>query len=112
MTISYAALSMQGDVGDLTTFTDRKGQLIAFLKAPPRVPASTKQEANRARFTNAQRSWDSLSTLDKVLWNLAADRGNLAITGRNLWIACVMKRNWSYAQTVSRQTGIPLYYGG
>lgn len=106
--MSWMALQVQGDIGPLTCYTDSVGRLIAFLKAPPRVPETLNQKRNRDKFVAAGLAWRGLTSADRQCWRLACSKANLACTHFNLWVACWIRNDWSFARTISAQTGIPL----
>jgi len=106
--LKFLALDLNGDVGGLTTYTNRRHKIIAFPQAPPKVPPTPNQIIQRARLTAIAAAWRKLTPPQRAMWRVAANRANLAITAYNLYTCCKMRREWSYAQTIENQTGIVL----
>jgi hypothetical protein len=107
-TLKFIALELNGDIGGVTTYTNRRHKIIAFPQAPPRVPPTPNQIIQRARLTAIAAAWRVLGAPQRALWRVAATRANLSISGYNLYTVCKMRYEWSYAQTIEHQTGIVL----
>jgi hypothetical protein len=105
------AFHIQGDVGGLTCYTNKRHKQVAFPIAPPRTPPTPNQTIQRAKFNSTQARWAALTRPARALWNTAARLANLSITGRNLFFACAIRNDWSYADTVGRQAQITLPHG-
>jgi hypothetical protein len=91
-------------------YTNRHGRIIAYPQAPPRVPATPNQVLQRARLHTIATLWRQLTAPQRAAYAAATRRANLSITGFNLYTVCQMRRDWSYAETVAHQSGIPLAY--
>jgi len=101
-------ISLAGDVGGYSTYTDRYGKKIVYPFSPPKEPPSEKQVACRAAFRNAQQSWASLTADDKASLELACHRTAVPLTGQNLWIHAVMTGDSQAYLTIQRQSGVTL----
>jgi hypothetical protein len=106
--LKVLALDLNGDVGGLTTYTNRRHKIIAFPQAPPTVPPTPNQIIQRARLRTIALAWLALGAPQRAMWRVAATRANLSISGWNLYAACKMRKDWSYAQTIENQTHIVL----
>lgn len=101
-------MKCQGDIGDMTCYTSRRNKVVWFLKSPPKEPPSFEQQEIRQKFSDAGEGWRALSDAERNLWNLAAQRANLRITGYNLWVYFFVKLDWWALRTIENQTGITL----
>jgi hypothetical protein len=106
--LPFAALAMTGDVGPLTTYTNRRNKVVFFPRSPPLTPPTFAQLVQRNRFRTVAAAWHRLPQSTRDNWNLAAARANLQITGFNLWTFWNLKRNRSTIATVEHQSGITL----
>jgi|SRR3990170_503150 len=102
------AMGLSGDVGDFTVYTDRFMRKVVFPRSPPKVPSSELQLAWRAKFKNAQASWNLLSTQEKENLENACRRTSSSLTGQNLWISCSLKLDNGSLNTLEKQSGLPL----
>lgn len=80
-----------GDLGDMTLYTNHKGRIIWFPRAPPTKPASDLQRMQRRRFGNAILNWRNLSLADKTAWCAAVKASGIDITSLGAWISLSMK---------------------
>jgi len=101
-------IGVAGDCGDITIYTDRFGQKVAFPKSPPKDPPSAAQVALRAKFKAAQASWSALTKDQKFALEEACRRTSIPLTGQNLWIHTIMKLDKDAYLTIQRQSGITL----
>ena len=99
-------MTIQGDMGPLTFSTATNGNLIAFLKAPPRCPPTPNQEMTRERFRRVAESWATLTPTERIQWETLSVRACLRVTGYDLFTYYHMKRGLSIVQTVERQTNL------
>jgi len=106
--IKILALTLDGDAFGLTMYTNRHHKIVAFPQAPPRVPPTTNQIFQRDRLRTIALTWRLLTAPQRAMWAAAARFAHLSITGYNLYTVCKMRNDWSYALTVSAQSGIPL----
>lgn len=100
--------STQGDLGPLTMYTSRRGNLVFFDKAPPLNPPSQLQIYFRDRWRIAAAAWRDLTDEQRATWLLAARRANLMIGGYNLWIYWRTTEDSPSIETIERQTGLVL----
>jgi len=105
---SVLGLTVSGDLGGVTIYTDRYGQKTVYPFSPPKEPASPAQIRLRERFRQAHLAWRSLTAADKRNLEIAVNLASLCMTGQNVYIsACLTNRAASLA-TLAAQTGIPL----
>lgn len=104
--IHLLGLTVSGDVGPFTVYTDRFGKKVFFPKAPPKSPASDLQLLVRSRFMLAQTEYMSLSDADKLAYENLVRATNLCMTGQNLFIHVAMMHTFTFLDTLQRQAGI------
>lgn len=105
---SLIGLTVSGDLGGTTIYTDRYGQKTVYPFSPPKDPPSLAQIRLRARFKAAQAAWRALSADEKRNLELAVNAAALCMTGQNVYVsACLTNRAGSLA-TLAHQTGFPL----
>lgn len=98
-------LTVSGDVGGITIYTDRFGRKVAFPKSPPEKPPSAAQSHQRTRFTQAQAAWAALSAQEKACLEDAALKGGMVATGQNLYIKVALTNDTPALDTLAQQTG-------
>ena len=96
-----------GDLGGLTFYTNKRGKLTYFLKAPPTTPPTFWQLRNQNNFRLAAQLWEGLDPKVRDLWELATKRLSLRITGYNLWIHFITTWDVHAIDTIFRQAKIP-----
>jgi len=101
-------LSVAGDCGGYSIYTDRYKRKIAYPKSPPKDPPSQKQIDQRAAFRNAQASWKVLSAQQKQNLEDACRKTSIPLTGQNLYMHTIMVRDKDAYHTIERQSGITL----
>jgi hypothetical protein len=57
----------------------------------PFNPQTPGQQANRLKFSQAVNAWQTMSILDRRLWNIYADDLQIQMSGYNLFISRFMK---------------------
>ena len=97
-----------GDLGGLTAYTSKRGKVVWFLKAPPTCPPSYWQIHQRNVFRLIAMAWKAFSDDRREQWHLAEVRGNLNITGYNLFTWWCINRDHAIIHTIERQTGTSL----
>lgn len=100
--------STQGDLGPLTFYTNQRGTLVFYAKAPPLNPPSTLQKIFRQRWASIAMVWRSLTPQEKTNWETAVKRCSLCVTGYNLFVFWQSTQDDSYVKTIERQSGINL----
>ena len=103
-------LTVSGDFGPLTIYTDRYGKKVCYLKSPPKSPPTDLQIAVRARFMSAQAEYMGLSDADKLDWEHLIRASNLCMTGQNLFIHVAMMHTFTMLHTLESQTGVKVEY--
>jgi hypothetical protein len=103
-------LSVAGDFGDQTIYTDKHGRKIVYQFAPPHKPPTTLQLAQRARFKAANDAWKAAASSQRAAWTAMSYRLSLPMTGLNAWIWCAFCPDDSQAETLQRQSGIALLF--
>lgn len=95
----------QGDVGPLTCYTNNK-QIVMFLKAWLRDPASPKQIAHRNRIRAAAKNWNAAPPAVKKAYERMTKKLSLYLNGYNVWVCMSMNRLAREAMpTLERQSG-------
>jgi len=98
----------QGDIGPLSCYTNKR-EIVMFLKAWLRDPASSYQIAHRNRIRACARNWQALSSQDKAKWERVTKVLSLYINGYNLWVCMSMNLEARGAlPTLNRQSHIIL----
>ncbi len=103
---SLMGLTVSGDIGGVTIYTDRWQRKISYEKSPPQKPASAWQRTLRDKFGDAVRQYVALSTSEKAAWELLANKSHLCMTGQNLLIHVAMKDAFGLLDTLMAQTGV------
>lgn len=98
----------QGDFGPWTFYTDKRKGLVFFVKAPPLEPPSLLQTSVRNSIRLAAYTWRSLPASARDDWQLAADRAHLRITGYNLFVFWLLRREDQAIRTVERLARVQL----
>lgn len=93
-----------GDLGALTIYTDKRGNIVAFPKSPPLLPPTYWQVAQRNRFRLAGQAWQTITATTREQWNTAAKRLNAAVTGYNLFLYWQLTDDMPAIRTIERQT--------
>lgn len=101
-------LSVSGDFGDTTIYTNRRGKKVTFPRSPPTKPPSPLQQHQRARFRQAQANWAALTPQQQRDWELVTMKASLCLTGQNLAIHYALLPEDDFLVTLERQTGIAL----
>ena len=94
-----------GDLGGLTFYTNKRGKLVFFDKAPPTTPPNYWQLRNQANFKLAAMMWKTFPPAIKATWERATKCLSLRITGYNLWTYYVTSGDVAAIQTIERQSG-------
>lgn len=101
-------LTVSGDVGGFTIYTDRYNRKVVFPKSPPEKPPSEEQIALRSRFTEAQSAWSVLNASNKAALEEACRKLSVPMTGQNLYIKVALTNDQGALETLERQSGITL----
>lgn len=104
----FLGWNTQGDLGPYTFYTNKRGALVWFLKAPPTKPPTWKQRLQRARFAFAATLWRSMTPQQRAAWTKAAQRAHLKITPLNFFVYVHLRRDFAAARTVAHQAGVHL----
>lgn len=110
LTNSIASLCFkaQGDIGPLTTYTNKNG-IVVFLKAWLRDPASRKQINHRNKMRCAAWCWKHETKCTRRNWERASQIGNTKLNGYNLYVCWHMRDDVTpFIRTLERQTEIKL----
>lgn len=106
--LSWLGFNPTGDLGPLTGYTNKRGKLVWFIKAPPTCPARPWQISQRNTFRLIAMTWKALSDADRQQWHLAETRGHLNITGYNLFTWWSITGDDATIRTIEHQTGTNL----
>lgn len=106
--MSYLGLSIQGDLGGITTYTNHRGKVVMFPRASPLNPPSPAQEAQRDVYRRIAAAWRDYTPQQRQAWLTCARRAGLIIGGYQLLTWFAVSRNEPALRTLERQTGITL----
>jgi hypothetical protein len=106
--LALLGFDLTGDLGDLTFYTRNDGRAVAYPRASPLNPPTAAQQAQRDKLTDAARDYAQLTQEQRDLWQRAARKASLRITGYNLWVYWYTTGDTTVIQTVAKQTGIDL----
>jgi hypothetical protein len=101
-------LFASGDLGPCTFYTGRRHQIVFFLRAPPKTPATYLQIRIRDRWRLAATAWKAADTPTRQRWRDATRLANLHITPYNLWVWYHVTQDRQTLATIERQTGVTL----
>lgn len=105
---SVMGLTVSGDLGGTTIYTDKFGQKTVYPFSPPKEPASPAQVRLRARFKAAQAAWRDLSADYKRNLELAVNAASLCMTGQNVYVSACLTNRAESLHTLALQTGFDL----
>jgi hypothetical protein len=83
--ISGSCLWISGDIGGLTFYTRRNGEIVSYPSSPPESPPTPAQLAQRQRFADVATAWHALTQAKRDAWNRTQHKAYLGITGYNLF---------------------------
>jgi hypothetical protein len=99
---------ISGDIGEYTTYTDRKGRKVVYYYTPPKKPPSPRQVRCRARFAHAHALWKALTNDEKKALEDCSRKLSLPITGKNIYMSASLTNKVSQYATLERQSKITL----
>jgi len=100
--------NVQGDLGGLTTYTNKNRRVVWFPQMPPLKPPTEEQNQQRDAIRNAAADWRALTVGERTNWRDAANKARLRITGYNFFTYWKLKNDDGAVHTVERITGITL----
>lgn len=106
--IRFWGWNTQGDFGPWTFYTDQRGGLVYYAKAPPLEPPSLLQTSVRNSIRLAAYTWRRLSTSRQEDWERAAKRAKLKIHGYNLFVFWILRKEDAAIHTIERISRIDL----
>jgi len=106
--LSVLGLVTWGDIGPLTCYRNKRGNLVFYAKAPPTSPASPAQQIYRDRWRAAATAWNGLTPDARARWELASKRASLYITGYNLFVHYHTTGDAGAVHTIEGITGLDL----
>ena len=101
-------LLMQGDLGFWTCYTKPRRRIVVFTRAPPKTPASFDQQHQRNKWAADALLWQALTAAERDQWRQAARRGNLRISGFDLFIHARSNTNSNTHRTLAARFGLTL----
>jgi len=104
----FFGFNTQGDLGPYTFYTDKRGQLVFFLKAPPKTPGSPFQLVCRDNMRLAAKFWNALPITKRLAWEAATKRLSLKLTGYNLFTFWFIKGDDNVIRTIEHQSNTAL----
>lgn len=105
---SLLGLTVAGDCGPLTVYTDRFFRKIAFPKAPPKQPPTAIQIWQRDRWRKAIASYYLLTIADRHSLGRCCNKLSLQMTACSLWLNLWFQPDDHVRQTLMRQSGLTL----
>lgn len=105
---SLIGLNPTGDLRPYTIYTSRRGRVVWYYQAPPDKPPSWLQLRHRNRWRLLGRQWRAETTATRQLWQLAARRAQLRVTGYNLYTYWHLTRDRQAIRTVERLARLAL----
>lgn len=93
-----------GDWGPLTFYTNKRGLLVWFNKAPPLEPPSPAQTSQRNLFRLVAIYWKNLTDAERNQYELASKRASLCMTGYNLFMHFKTTPDDAAKATIEHQT--------
>jgi hypothetical protein len=100
--------AISGDIGGLTTYTNRRGRKIWYDFAPPDKPPSWNQIRQRGRFIQAAANWLALTLEQRRQWQRATQIVGHCATGMNAAMQYALRHDTAIVTTIERQSGITL----
>ena len=102
----WLGLTVSGDFGDVTIYTDRFGHKVFFPRSPPKEPPTARQTLQRGRFRSAVQAYMALTKAEKLAWELITKKSSCCLTGQNLYIKIALTHQYDALTTLRKQTGI------
>ncbi len=106
--VRFLGFNTQGDLGPWTFYTDKRKGLVYFVKSPPLEPPSQLQQSIRNSIRLAAYTWRSLDGEQQRTWETASKRAGLRITGYNLFVFWILRRDDAAIHTVERLSNVKL----
>jgi len=102
--LNYAGLRLNGDIGPLTTYHNKRRSLIIYVARRRAKALSPKQRYQLIRLQTAAHAWSRLTPHKRNQYRLAAARARLACSGYALFIATQLKPDPKALATLARLT--------
>jgi len=83
--LKFLGFNTQGDLGPWTFYTDKRKNLVFFIKAPPTTGPTWLQKHQRATFQVIAELWQLQTRANRDNWELATIKLRLNLTGYNLF---------------------------
>lgn len=106
--VSFLGLSLSGDLGPYTVYTNRNGRIVFYPRSPPTAPPSPAQLKQRQRFRAAQQSWQAIAPTTKHQWELLVKANKVCMTGQNMYMALSMNPDNDALTTANLRAGLSL----
>lgn len=101
--VRMLGMNQQGDLGPLTTYTNKNGKLVVFPRAPPLNPPTPEQKALRQKFASVALLWHAMPRRKKDEWLQLARSARLRMTGYGLFTWWVITHDNTTLETIRRQ---------
>ena len=88
--IPFIGIQVKGDLGPFTIYTNHRGRVVFYKRAPPTKPPTAPQIRQRTRFKLAQRLYQHESAATKAKWELLVVRSRICMTGQNLYVSLAL----------------------
>jgi len=106
--LSVLGVVVWGDIGPLTLYRSKQGNLVAFKKTWPKEPASPEQKILRDKFVAAAAAWKALTNHQRAQWELATNRTSLCMHGYNLFVHHQLVADDQAIRAIERQSDTTL----
>jgi hypothetical protein len=106
--IRWLGFAAQGDLGGITTYTNKKRRIVFYPQAPPLSPPSAIQEVQQLNFQAACAMWRNLTQAERNDYGTSVAFTHARITGFNLFMSAALKFDATDLIAIEKKTGIPL----
>lgn len=100
--LPLAGMNLQGDVGGLTVYQSKRGPIVSFPKAPPKMPPSVLQSTFRNMWRMYGQIWRTLTEAERQQWRLTAARLRLRTSGAGLFYSFMRTQDRTTLATYAR----------
>lgn len=102
---SFLGTTIQGDLGGLTTYVNKRGKQVWFPRASPLNPPSAEQQQMRSWLSLCAQTWRAMSQEQRDGWNSISAGARLRFTGYNLFVWYQRTRDATSVRILARQAG-------
>ena len=106
--LNLMGLKIQGDLGPITCYTNKRDRVVWFIKAPPKSPPTDEQIWMRDKFRAIAIAWWALTDEQRITWLSTMDKAHLRITGYNVFTYWKWTGDDAAIATIARHADISL----